>query len=660
MINKQTIDKIFETARIEEVVGDFVTLKKRGANMLGLCPFHNERTPSFNVSPVRGIYKCFGCGKAGNSVNFIMDHEQMNYPEALRYLAKKYSIEIEETEITDEEKKKLAQEQGEKESLMVVSSFAQKHFTDNLFNTDEGKSIGLSYFIEERGFRRDVVEKFQLGYAMENRRYFTNAAIEAGYKEEYMVKTGLTVQREGELPERAFDRFAGRVIFPIHNITGRAIGFGGRVMKKDAKTAKYLNSPESEIYFKSKILYGLYFAKKAIVENDNCFLVEGYTDVISMHQSGIENVVSSSGTSLTVDQIKLIRRYTQNITILYDGDNAGIKASFRGIDMILEEGLNVRVLLFPDGDDPDSFAKKHSEEKLKNYIDKNKQDFIAFKTSLLYSEAKNDPIKRAELIKDIVASIALIPEQITRSVYVQECSRIMAMEEQVLLNELNKLRRRKLDDKRKQQESETATTDLSETTLAENEKLKPADDNYQERDIVRLMLQYTDKNLLFLEKDTDGFETEIQKPLPEFILHDLINDGVGIETEAYNKIFAEYHRHYIAEQKKEPLPNAYFLNNENDEIKTTAINLLSSPYTLANWAKHNIQVTAEETILKHSVQSALYTLKLKYIEQLIFTKQNNLTTTQGEEDEYILLNEQRNLLEVKKAFSIELGRVVLK
>lgn len=660
MINKQTIDKIFETARIEEVVGDFVTLKKRGANMLGLCPFHNERTPSFNVSPVRGIYKCFGCGKAGNSVNFIMDHEQMNYPEALRYLAKKYSIEIEETEITDEEKKKLAQEQGEKESLMVVSSFAQKHFTDNLFNTDEGKSIGLSYFIEERGFRRDVVEKFQLGYAMENRRYFTNAAIEAGYKEEYMVKTGLTVQREGELPERAFDRFAGRVIFPIHNITGRAIGFGGRVMKKDAKTAKYLNSPESEIYFKSKILYGLYFAKKAIVENDNCFLVEGYTDVISMHQSGIENVVSSSGTSLTVDQIKLIRRYTQNITILYDGDNAGIKASFRGIDMILEEGLNVRVLLFPDGDDPDSFAKKHSEEKLKNYIDKNKQDFIAFKTSLLYSEAKNDPIKRAELIKDIVASIALIPEQITRSVYVQECSRIMAMEEQVLLNELNKLRRRKLDDKRKQQESETATTDLSETTLAENEKLKPADDNYQERDIVRLMLQYTDKNLLFLEKDTDGFETEIQKPLPEFILHDLINDGVGIETEAYNKIFAEYHRHYIAEQKKEPLPNAYFLNHENDEIKTTAINLLSSPYTLANWAKHNIQVTAEETILKHSVQSALYTLKLKYIEQLIFTKQNNLTTTQGEEDEYILLNEQRNLLEVKKAFSIELGRVVLK
>jgi len=466
MIPKETIDKIFDAARIEEVVGDYVTLKKRGANLLGVCPFHNEKTPSFTVSPAKGIYKCFGCGKAGNSVNFMMDHDQMTYPEALKYLAKKYNIEIEEKEQTPEQ----LQANNERESLFVVCTHAQKYYTHNLFNTDEGRSIGLSYF-KERGFRDDIVEKFQLGYALEDRKAFTKEALDKGYKLEYLVKAGLTIDKSGDsdiqnpnsqisnLPAgqagpksqipNVFDRFAGRVIFPIHNVTGRAIAFGGRILKTDKKLAKYINSPETDIYHKSNVLYGLFFAKKSIIQEDVCFLVEGYTDVISMHQAGIENVVASSGTSLTVEQIRQIKRYTQNITILYDGDNAGIKASFRGIDMILEEGMNVKVLLFPDGDDPDSFSKRVSYEELKKFIAENTKDFIAFKTNLLYSEVSHDPIKKANLIKDIVETIAVIPEAINRSVYIKECSRLMELDEQMLLNELNKIRRKNIADKNK-------------------------------------------------------------------------------------------------------------------------------------------------------------------------------------------------------------------
>jgi len=442
LIPKDTIDKIVEAARVEEVIGDFITLKKRGANLLGLCPFHGEKTPSFTVSPAKGIYKCFGCGKAGNSVNFIMEHESMTYPEALRYLAKKYNIEVVEKETTPEEQAL----QNERESLYIVSSFAQKHFSENLWTTDEGMSIGLGYF-RERGFTDETIKKFQLGYSSEERKAFTRAALHAGYKADYMVKTGLSIlsdrykSEEGEIKiDHLFDRYSGRVIFPIHNVTGRPIGFGGRILNNDKKLAKYVNSPQSDIYDKSKVLYGLYFAKKQIVQEDNCYMVEGYTDVISMHQAGIENVVSSSGTSLTVEQIKLVHRFTNNLTILYDGDYAGIKASFRGIDLILEEGMNVKVLLFPDGDDPDSYAKKHTGEEVRAFIKKNSLDFIKFKTNLLFEEAKNNPTQKAALIKEIIESIAIIPDAITRNEYITACSNMLHTDEQTLVFQVKNLR----------------------------------------------------------------------------------------------------------------------------------------------------------------------------------------------------------------------------
>jgi DNA primase len=403
LIPKFTIDKIIDAARVEDVIGDFITLKKRGSNLLGLCPFHGEKSPSFTVSPAKGIYKCFGCSKSGTAVNFIMDHESLSYPEALKYLANKYGIEVVEKEVTNEEKA----QQNEKESLYIVMQYAQKYFTDLLLNDDLGRSIGLGYFTE-RGFSQATIDKFQLGYSSDERRKFSETAVKNSYKPEYLVKTGMSILSNNHVDGNPitvtdiFDRYTGRVMFPIHNITGKVIGFGGRILTNDKKQAKYINSPQTDIYDKSKTLYGLFQAKKTIIQEDTCFLVEGYTDVISMHQSGIENVVASSGTSLTVEQIKLIHRFTKNITILYDGDLAGIKASFRGIDLILEEGMNVRVLLFPDGDDPDSYSKKVTNDEFKAFIKSNSKDFIAFKTSLLYQEAENDPIKRAELIKDIV------------------------------------------------------------------------------------------------------------------------------------------------------------------------------------------------------------------------------------------------------------------
>lgn len=648
MIQKETIDKIIDAARIEEVVGDFVTLKKRGVNLLGVCPFHNEKTPSFTVSVAKGIYKCFGCGKGGNSVNFIMDHEQMSYPEALRYLAKKYNIEIEEKEYTPEEN---AQQQ-ERESLFLVSGFAQKYFTDQLLNTDSGKSIGLGY-LKERTIRPDIIEKFQLGYSPESRKAFTEAALQAGYKLEYMVKTGLTIQNEhGE-----FDRFAGRVIFPIHNITGRVIAFGGRVLKTDKKTAKYINSPETPIYHKSKILYGIYFAKKTITAEDNCFLVEGYTDVIALHQAGIENVVASSGTSLTIEQIRLIRRYTKNITILYDGDAAGIKASFRGIDLILEEGMNVKVLLFPDGDDPDSYSKKVSTEELKNFIAKNSKDFIRFKTSLLVNETENDPIKKASLIKEIVNSIALIPEAITQSVYIKECSRIMEIEEQVLLNELSKLRRRKLGDNKHLPNDEPDPLTLVNETVATQIR-ETLDDKceHQEKDIIRILLNYGDKEIHLDANDEDGNETTVPANVAEYIIHELQNDSIEFENPSYNYIYQAF-----INNNNKPLPNTYFINNDKKEISELAINMISSAYSLSdNWEKHGIMVEREENQLKKAVMNAVFALKARKLQLMIAENETKLKTVKSEEELLQLLEHHQMLMEAKKTFNALLGRIIIK
>ena len=420
MISRSTIDRVFETARVEEVIGEFVQLKKAGSNFKGLSPFVDEKSPSFMVSPVKQIWKDFSTGKGGNAISFLMEHEHYTYPEAIKWLAKKYNIEIEETEQSSEEKAQM----NERESMFLVSTYAKDYFHDIMLNSNKGKAIGLSYF-KERGFRDDIIKTFELGYCLDEWDAFTKAALAKGYDLKYLASTGLTIVKEN----RQFDRFKGRVLFPIHSMSGRILGFGGRILTADKKAAKYLNSPESDIYHKSKILYGLFQAKKEIAKQDNCYLVEGYTDVISFHQSGIENVVASSGTALTSDQIRLVNRLTKNITVLFDGDAAGIRASIRGIDLILEQGMNVKVVQFPDGEDPDSFAKAHSNEELKKYLEDSAQDFINFKVSLLLKDSNNDPIKKAGVIRDIVMSISKIPDGIQREVYVQECARIMDISE---------------------------------------------------------------------------------------------------------------------------------------------------------------------------------------------------------------------------------------
>lgn len=664
MISKPTIARIIESARIEEVVGDFLTLKKRGVNYIARCPFHNEKTPSFNVNPVRNIFKCFGCGKGGDSVNFVMEHEKLTYPEALRYLAKKYNIEIEEIYDRDvEEEKKL---ENERESLYVVNAYAQKYFTETLLNTDEGKSIGLSYF-KERGLSDDIIQKFQLGYAKEGRNIFTDEALKAGYNLDYLVKTGLTIRVENEQnPEdkaKVYDRFAGRVMFPIHNITGRVIGFGGRALKKEVK-AKYVNSPESEIYHKSNVLYGMSVARKAISNEDNCFLVEGYMDVISMHIVGIENVVASSGTSLTVEQIRLIKRYTNNITIMYDGDPAGIKASFRGIDMILEEGLNVRVVLFPEGDDPDSYSQKHSETEVKNFIKENKTDFIRFKTQLLYEETKNDPIKKSELIKQIVESIALMPNAINRTVFIQECSKIMKMDEQALLAELNKVLRKRYA-KRMDELPIEEIIDLDTPPAPQPVDTNRDTSEHHEKEIIRLLLNYGDTILQMQteEKDEEGnIKTGNEDiSVARFIVQHLLVDNINFEHDLYRKIFEVFSKNEQTDDKAEIPILEHFIHHEDAEISRTAIDLTTFPYSISDWKqKHGIEVQKEEDILKIAVEHAIYSLKVRKIMQMISETQKEIEYAESEEDLLALVAKKKMLDQAKNAFSKELGWVVLR
>ena len=658
MIPKETVDRIFDTARIDEVVGEFVSLKKRGSNMIGLCPFHNEKTPSFNVSPARGIYKCFGCGKGGNSVNFVMEHEHITYPEALKWLAKKYNIEIQEEEVSTEQQER----DNERESLFVVSAFAQKHYTKNLHETEEGKAIGLSYF-KERGFRPDIIEKFQLGYSPDTWKDLTDAAMAAGYKLEYLVKAGLTIQND-EDKEKYFDRFKGRIIFPVHNPSGRVIAFGGRTLKTDKKIAKYINSPETEIYHKSNVLYGLYFAKKQIIAEDVCYLVEGYTDVTSMHQAGIENVVASSGTSLTVEQIRLIRRYTNNITILYDGDPAGIKASFRGIDLILEEGMNVRVLLFPDNDDPDSYSKKVSSEALKQFIRENTKDFIRFKTELLSVDVQGDPIKKAGLIRDIVESIALIPDAITRSVFVKDCSRILDIEEQTLLNELNKFRQNNFQKKKGHKTETPAEQNFVPDIYAKPEEKVSLDQQtgteFQEREIVRLLLNYGQSPVMGEGADEEGKPMEIEVTFADFLMNELEHDQLKFENAIYQKILDEFKKHI--DHGNIPDLN-YFVNYPEREVSQAVIDLVTIPYQLSDWQKHAIYVTTESMVLKHAAHHAANSLKLRSIELMITDRRKQIRELEDKkefENMMIVLSELKALEDAKKHFSALLGRVVIR
>ncbi|HEX7365960.1 MAG TPA: DNA primase [Pelobium sp.] len=638
MIKKETIDKILETALIEEVVGDFVHLKKRGSSLTGLCPFHNEKSPSFHVSPAKGIFKCFGCGKGGDSVHFIMEHEKYSYPEALKYVANKYHIEVEETEVTPEFK----QAQDRRESLYIVSNYAASFFEDRMWNSEDGRTIGLGYF-KERGFRDDVIKKFQLGYSPDDWSALLDAAVKDGYQQEFFEEVGLVIKND---QGRIYDRFRGRVMFPIHSFTGRVIGFGGRTLKTDKAVPKYVNSPESEIYHKSNVLYGLFQAKKAIRDLNNCYLVEGYADVLSVQQAGVENVVSSSGTSLTTEQIRLIGRFTKSVTILYDGDAAGIKASLRGLDMILEEGLDVKVVSFPDGHDPDSYIQKLGASAFKSHIDKNKKDFIFYKTEILLKDANNDPIKKAGVIREVVESIAKIPDAIKASVFIRECSALLQMEERILISELNKMRLAKVKKETPKPHFDDAPPPEVE---AEMYGLPAQSDEYQERDILRVLLMYGDK-MANWDETTDTYIG------PYIVLH--LDDVVFS-----NSLYAKVIKFYKEELEQGRLPNEKdFIQHPDREISSLAISLISSPYVLSeNWYNmHNITVPDETEKLQGTVMGAIFHLKKKKIASIIAAKQEEIKAEKNPDNEMILMQEYKALKEVEKYISNYLGSVIIK
>ncbi|MCF8327015.1 MAG: DNA primase [Bacteroidales bacterium] len=653
MIKKETAEEIKNAARIEEVVGEFVSLKRRGTNLLGLCPFHNEKTPSFTVSPAKGIYKCFGCGVSGDATRFLMDHEKYSYPEALRYLAGKYNIHIEETESTEEEK----QEEKERESLIAVNNFAAKHFTERLWNSDEGKSIGLAYF-RNRGFTDAIIEKFQLGYSPQKWDDLTAEALNQGYKLSYLTKAGLTISKNN----RDFDRFRNRVIFPIHNMTGRVIAFGGRILSSDKKLPKYVNSPETEIYNKSKILYGIYFARNAISKEDNCLLVEGYTDVISLHQSGIENVVASSGTSLTKEQISLIKRYTSNVTILFDGDEAGLKASFRGIDMILEQGMNVKLVLFPEGEDPDSYARNHRSEEIRQFLEENAKVFIVFKTNILLKDAQDDPIKRAELIKDIVQTISKIPDQIKRSIYIRECSSIIDMQEQTLLNEMNKLLRSQYRKDLKKQEYAPEPPTKEVTTEVQQKDPEQEAIEIQEKNIIRLLLNYGHQSFVPDEENIDREDQDNHINVAEAIVNDLTDDDIQFVFPVYQKIFDIY-RDFV--DKEEIKNNKTLTHHEDKEIAETAINLLAEPFELSeNWTKkHKIHIQKESDILEKTVVHSLLAFKLDKLKQQKHNIQESLKNMDENSDNAEVIERMKQINNLNKKvqeIADKLGRIVLR
>ena len=654
MISKATIDTVFETARVEEVIGDFVQLKRAGSNFKGLSPFSEERSPSFMVSPAKGIWKDFSSGKGGNSVAFLMEHEKFTYPEAIRYLAKKYNIEIEETEQSDEEKANT----DVRESMFLVSEFAKNYFHDTLLNSEEGKAIGYSYF-KERGFTNETIKIFALGYSPEAWDAFTKEALGKGYKLEFLESTGLTIPRD----DRPFDRFKGRVIFPIQSMSGRVLGFGGRILTNDKKAAKYLNSPESEIYHKSKVLYGIFQAKQSIAKLNNCYLVEGYTDVIQFNQSGIENVVSSSGTALTPDQIRLINRLTKNITVLFDGDAAGLRASIRGIDLILEEGMNVKICTFPDGEDPDSFAKKTSHEDLVLYLENNAKDFIQFKASLLMNEAKNDPIKKADLIRDMVVSISKIPDRIQREIYIQECSRIMDISEQVLQSTLAQLVQKDvLEVGKKLKQEQKAFEVVKNENPIEAEKV---DVLYRlERKIIEILLLYGNSD--------EEFEDTFLRT----------NDEGKIETVTEKKVYKVYQRIYLSLQEDEvELANplfrdifndliTYYHHNENFSLEqylmrlqvdfaqeVTDILMEDERVVLHDWVGQNIFPKSKNDTIGQDVSETILTLRWYLVGKIIEELKNSISS-EADSDNTESLSMVMDYNVLIHSFSKKLGRVM--
>lgn len=657
MIARTTIDKVFDAARVEEVIGDFVQLKKSGSNFKGLSPFTDERTPSFMVSPVKQIWKDFSSGKGGNVVAFLMEHEHFTYPEAIKYLARKYQIEVEETQRTDEEK----EQASERESMLLVSEFARDFFQECLWESESGKAIGLTYF-KERGFSEDTIREFDLGYNPDQWSAFTDAALEKGYQLEFLEKTGLTIVKPAAdpgQPPRKFDRFKGRVLFPIQSMSGRVLGFGGRTLSSEKKVAKYLNSPESEIYHKSKVLYGIYHAKKAIAREDVCYLVEGYTDVIQLYQSGIENVVASSGTALTPEQIRLIRRLTVNIVVLFDGDAAGLRASLRGIDLILEEGMNVRVCTFPAGEDPDSFARSHSRDAIEAYLKENSRDFIQFKTALLTEESANDPIRRAETIRDIVSSIARIPDRIKREVYVQECASLMGISEEVLFNTLAQMTRKAQREEARKPEPgpmEVVRQDPAATKV---------DPQYElERKIIEVLLLYGRESEEFedlvLKENEEGelvLEPERnQVRVFEKIFLDLQEDEIELSDERFRSLYYKL----IEKLNSEPDFSVHRLTEEADAEfagELSAILMDEEKYELHHWERKDIYPKQKQDSLGQLVSETILSLRCYLIKKRIEALRGQTQDSPGETNAEVL-EEIINYLQLNKLLNKKLNRVL--
>lgn len=650
MISKTTIDKVFDISRVEEVIGDYVQLKKSGSNFKGLSPFTEERTPSFMVSPVKQIWKDFSSGKGGNVVAFLMEHEHYTYPEAIKHLAKRYNIEIEETEQSSEEKEKAS----ERESMYLVNEFAKTFFVNQMLHTDEGKSVGLSYF-KTRGFTSETIEKFDLGYSPDEWQAFTDKALEKAYKLEFLEKTGLTIVKG----EKRFDRFKGRVMFPIHSMSGRILGFGGRILTNDKKQAKYLNSPESEVYHKSKVLYGLYQAKQSIAKADNCYLVEGYTDVIQFNQTGIENVVASSGTALTPEQIRLISRLTNNITVLFDGDAAGLRASIRGIDLILEQGMNVKVCLFPEGEDPDSFAKANTQEDLQAYLDKNAQDFIRFKASLLLEDADKDPVKKAEVVRDIVNSISKIPDQITQEIYVQTCSNLLDVSEDVLFSTLAQILAKDRKEasrgvKKKQLEVVKDTQDSTPVPKVDQQYVL-------ERSIIQLLLRYGEQKAVFTDFEFDFEEdahVEIKREYVVFekIFIELQED----EVEFSNPIFKELYDQIIEVFVKDgTLKIDSFINHLNPELaqEVTSILMENEKNQLHDWKRQEIFVIDKSVLDPREVMETILNLR-RYLIRKKVQDLSEIIREQKEEVDIELMRETMEYNGLEVLISNKLNRVL--
>lgn len=671
MIDQATIDRIISAANIVDVVSEFVTLRKRGVNYVGLCPFHADKSPSFYVSPAKNICKCFACGEGGTAVHFIMKHEQIGYLDALRYLAKKYGIEIQERELTEREK----QFRDDRESMFIVNQWAQQYFTQNLFENLDGRLVGLRYFIE-RGLREETIRKFQLGYALDQRDALAKAAQLAGYQRKYLEKTGLVIADEDG--KRTYDRFRGRVIFPVHSLSGKVVAFGGRILKKAEKTAKYVNSPESEIYHKSDELYGLFQAKQTIVRKDHCFLVEGYMDVIGMHQAGIENVVASSGTALTRGQIRLIRRFTNNITILYDGDAAGIKAAIRGIDMFLEEEMNVKVVLLPDGEDPDSFARSRSASEFGEFIAGHETDFIRFKTQLLLKEVGDDPVKRADLISDMVRTIAIIPNNIFRAVYIRECAAMMTIDEQVLINEVNKIRLGKViaaspqtpsvtpvatgDGTKREEEGPEANVEAGsagDSTATTKAPVAPSPYRPFEIALLRYVVRYGERVLF------DYFDEERQEQVTmrvaAYIRFDLERDDLTFYTPQFKQMLDE-----AADRCDEPgfVAQRYFLAHPDPLVSQAAASLISEKYQLSKYHSKYRELEQEEDKLDLLVPRDIYAFKEAYIFHQIKELQLQIKTAQAAGDMegvMTLMARIAKLNEIKSVLCKELGeRIVLR